>query len=122
MAASASAMLPAALTRPLLIQPHRLPDGEGKTVGSVTSDNLVELLNAWTSADGGAKWRKWVLNTTAEGIERTGGKYPNPSQAYPGYSAETPVYKDSVPMETLYESQSDAQPGICYQHRRRKRA
>lgn len=85
-----------------------------KTVGSVTSDDLVELLNAWTSADGGAKWRKWVLNTTAEGIERTGGKYPNPSQAYPGYSAETPVYKDSVPMETLYESQSDAQPGICY--------
>lgn len=54
-----------------------------KTVGSVTSDDLVELLNAWTSADGGAKWRKWVLNTTAEGIERTAESTPIPLRLTP---------------------------------------
>ncbi len=92
--------------------PTMCPTEEEKTVGSVTSDDLLQLLNAWIAADGGAKWRKWVFDASAETIERTGGKYP--AQAYPGYAAEEPVYKDSVPMSTLYESQADAQEGVCY--------
>ncbi len=92
--------------------PTMCPTEEEKTVGGVTSDDLMQLLNAWIAADGGAKWRKWIFDTSADMIERTGGKYP--AQAYPGYVAEAPVYPDSVPMETLYETQSDAQAGVCY--------
>ncbi len=92
--------------------PTMCPTEAEKTVGGVTSDDLLALLNAWVSADSGTRWRKWVFDTTADSIERVDGKYP--MLAYPGYVAETPLYTDSVPMSTLYESGADAQAGICY--------
>lgn len=92
--------------------PTMCPTEEEKTVGDVRSDDLMELLNAWIAADGSAKWRRWIFDTSASMIERTGGKYP--AHAFPGYVAEPPVYTNSVTMSTLYESQADAQPGICY--------
>ena len=92
--------------------PTMCPTEAEKTVGGVTSDDLLTLLNAWVSADSGTRWRKWVFDTTADNIERVDGKYP--MLAYPGYVAETPLYTDSVPMSTLYESGADAQAGICY--------
>ena len=92
--------------------PTMCPTETEKTVGGVTSDDLLALLNAWVSADSGTRWRKWVFNTDAETVERVGGKYP--MLAYSGYVSESPVYKDSVPMSTLYESGTDAQSGICY--------
>lgn len=92
--------------------PTMCPTETEKTVGGVTSDDLLALLNAWVSADNGTRWRKWTFNTDADSIDRVGGRYP--MLAYPGYASETPVYTNSVPMETLYESKTDAQPGICY--------
>ncbi len=92
--------------------PTVCPTEAKKTVGNVTSDDLLALLNAWVSADGGAKLRKWVFSTDDASVERLGGKYP--MVAYPGYVSETPVYTNSVTMSTLYESGTDAQSGICY--------
>ena len=92
--------------------PTMCPTEEEKTVSTVTSDDLTALLNAWIASDGGSNWRKWVFDTSADCIERVGGKYP--MQAYPDYVSETPVYAESVPMSTLYESGTDAQSGICY--------
>lgn len=68
--------------------PTMCPTETEKTVGGVTSDDLLALLNAWVSADSGTRWRKWTFNTDADSIDRVGGRYP--MLAYPATPPKHP--------------------------------